>query len=333
MFTVYFTKENSEMEIMKSDAEPSVYEKIKRKSWIHMVKPTEEEIVSISKITAIPEVMIRTTLDEEESAHIDTEDDVTLVVVDTPIVETDPDYPEINRYVTTPFGIIFNKDYIITVCLQFQLFGPNIISRSMKNLATNKRIKLAIQILYTNATKFVTLVKQLNRDSETTQKRLQEALKNKELLEMMSLGKSLVYLSTGLNADNIVLEKIKRLEQFRQYEEDLDLIDDALIENRQAMEMCSIHRDILNGTMDAYASIISNNVNSIMKTLTVVTIVLTIPTLVASFFGMNVTLPMEEEGFLPILLLSVVLSIISALILVRYTNRIREPKRKRNKTK
>lgn len=334
MFTVYYTKENFELEISKSKTEPAIYDKITRKCWIHMVEPTEEEIVKISKITKIPEAMIRTTLDEEETAHIDVEDDVSLIVIDTPVVEVDPDFVDINHYYTTPFGIIFNKEYFITTCLRPNAIEQTLTTRSMKNFATNKRVKLAIQILYSNAAKFVTLLKQLNKDSEATQKRLQEALKNKELLELMSLGKSLVYLSTGLNANNIVLEKIKRMDIFKQYEEDVDLIEDAIVENRQAMEMCSIHRDILNGTMDAYASIISNNVNSIMKTLTVVTIVLTIPTLVASFFGMNVNIPFgEKNGFIIAFLISIIFATISAIVLIRYTNNVKVNINFRLKTK
>ncbi len=145
----------------------------------------------------------------------------------------------------------------------------------------------------------------------------------------MSLGKSLVYLSTGANSDGLVLEKLKRLEQFRKYEEDLELIEDAIIENRQAMEMCYIHRDILNGTMDAFASVISNNVNTVMKTLTVVTIVLTIPTLVASFFGMNVEVPWEGDaiGFWLAIAISIIISVVSAFFLIKYTSKVKDSKR------
>jgi magnesium transporter len=126
----------------------------------------------------------------------------------------------------------------------------------------------------------------------------------------------------------MVLEKIQRLEHFKQYKDDLSLIEDAIIENRQAMEMCNIHRDILNGTMDAFASVISNNVNTVMKTLTNVTIILTIPTLVASFFGMNVDLPIKENGFLIVFILSFVLSVIGAILLTKYTSQIRHNRKK-----
>ena len=332
MITVYYTNEKMELQIYYSLQEADIYSQIKRKSWIHLTQPTSEEISKVSKITNIPANVINSTLDAEETAHIDIDDDFTLVVVDTPVMEVEDQYPDIHKFSASPFGIIFNNDYFITTTLQSSSIEKDLTSRWMKNFATNKHIKLTIQILFRNAAKFVTLLKYVDKDSELIQARLHESMNNKELFELMSLGKSLVYLSTGLNANQLVLERIKRLELFRQYEEDVDLIEDAIIENRQAMEMCSIHRDILNGAMDAFASVISNNVNTVMKTLTVVTMVLTIPTLVASLFGMNVDLPFEENGFLIALFISLVLSIIGAFMLIEYTKGTKKTNiRKRHK--
>lgn len=327
MITVYYTSDK--LEITKSNDTPNIYENIKRKSWIHMTSPTEEEIIKIAEITKIPEAMIRTPLDEEETAHIDIDDDVTLIVVDMPFLEPEESYPEINKYSTTPFGILFNEEFFITTCLKTGSIITTFAGRWMKNFATNKHIKLTIQLLYRNASTYVSLLKLLDKDSELVQKKLHESMKNKELFQLMSLGKSLVYLSTGANSDGLVLEKLKRIEQFRKYEEDLELIEDAIIENRQAMEMCYIHRDILNGTMDAFASVISNNVNTVMKTLTVVTIVLTIPTLVASFFGMNVAVPFEAQpvGFWIAIGISIFISTVCAIILNKYTSKVKDSKR------
>ncbi len=335
MITVYYTDEKSKLQVFTSNQEEDIYSKIVRKSWIHLTNPTEEEILRVTKITSIPEEMIRTTLDEEERSHIDIDEDVYLIVVDMPVLTRDEDYPDIHRYYTTPFGIIFNDNFYITTCLKEKALEFYVTNRLMRNFGTNKHIKLTIQILYKNASLFVTHLKQLDRDSDFVQTRLHKSMKNKELFELMNLGKSLVYLSTGINADNLVLEKIKRLEAFKQYEDDVDLIEDAIIETRQAMEMCNIHRDILNGTMDAFASVISNNVNTVMKTLTVVTIVLTIPTLLASFFGMNMDLPFASDinGFWMVVIISVILSIIGALVLIKYTTSIKESKKYKKKTK
>ena len=327
MITVYLTNQNSELLCFTASSGYDIYEKIVPKSWIYMVEPTDEEIKKVSQITGINEAMMRIACDEEESAHIDIDDDTTLVVMDTGVFKQDPAYPEINTYYTTPIGVLFNASYYVTVSAKPDLLIPNLVTKYAKSLFTNKHIRLTIQIMYRNATNFVYMAKLLDKDSEYVQNKLHESLQNTEIFELMNLGKSLVYLSTGLNADILVLEKIKRLDSFKQYEEDLELIDDAIVENRQALEMCSIHRDVLNGTMDAYASVINNNVNSLMKTLTVVTIVLSIPTLVASFFGMNFDLPIQENGFVIALVLGLSLSLLCAFVLVRYTKSIKGTKK------
>lgn len=330
MITVYYTNDKQELNVYKSNVVENIYDKVIRKSWIHLTSPTEEEILNITNITNIPEATIRMALDEEESAHIDIDDDVITIVADMPFLEKDDNYPEINKYYTAPFVIIYNNDFFLTICLKENSIEQAFTSKLMKNFGTHKHIKLTLQLLYRNASRFVNYLKMLDKDSEYTQKRLHQAMKNKELFELMSLGKSLVYLSTGINANNIVLERIKRLDAFQKYEDDVDLIEDAIIETRQAMEMCNIHRDILNGTMDAFASVISNNVNTVMKTLTVVTIILTIPTLVASFFGMNVMVPFQknENGFLYAMIISIILSSLGAFFLIKYTSGMKKNNKK-----
>ena len=284
-----------------------------------MKNPTEEEIDLVVRKTGIGKDLLRIALDEEETAHIDFENGVTMLIVDTPVLENDS---ESSKYLTTPFGIFFNEDYFVTLCLKENMVEGAITSRGMKNFSTGKHVRLTIQLLYQNAIAFVNIMKLINKDSEAIERRLHQSMRNKELFELMNLGKSLVYLSTGINANQLVLERFKRLDIYKKFEEDIALLEDALIENRQAMEMCSVHRDILNGTMDAFASIINNNVNHVMKTLTVVTIVLTIPTLVASFFGMNVNIPFAQDklGFLYAVLISAVIAVICAWALIRYTN-------------
>ena len=331
MITVYFSNETQKLTTFNNEnSEEKIYDKIKRKSWIHLTNPTEEEILSISKLTNIPDEIIRVPLDEEESSHIDIDDDIALVVIDMPMVSQDEDNPDISKYYTVPFGMIYNNDYYVTTCLKEKALDVNVTKKLMKNFGTNKHIKLTIHILYRNASLFVNSLKQLDKDSDSVQKRLHLSMKNKELFELMSLNKSLVFLSTAINANNSVLEKIRRLDAFKQYEEDLDLIEDTIIETKQAMEMCNIHRDILTGTMDAFASVISNNVNTVMKTLTVVTIVLTIPTLVASFFGMNVDVPFQKTslGFWIIFIFSFLLSIFGAVLLISYTSKFKEGRSK-----
>ncbi|HAQ57276.1 MAG TPA: magnesium transporter [Acholeplasmatales bacterium] len=323
MINVYLTTEAGELQVWKSGVDADVVKAIVPRAWIYLVEPTEAEIVEVARSTKIAESILRKALDEEESAHIDDEGDVIIVVADTPIFTVDPEHPHISRYYTTPMSILFNADYIVVACAKKNFVIPAFLAKTMKNFSTAKHFKLTIQLLYRNASMFVTLLKQLDKESEGVQAKLQEALKNSELFDLMNLNKSLVYLSTGLNADLNVLERLKNQEAFRQYPDDVALIDDAIIENRQAIEMSTIHREILGGTLDTYASVISNNVNTVMKTLTVVTIVLTVPMLIASFFGMNFTMPVHvDRGFWFAFILSIALCVMLAVFLANYSSKL-----------
>lgn len=329
MISVYLTNEAGELSVFKSGYqtdgnEPNISERIVPRSWVYLVEPTEDEIMMISRRTKISETILRAALDEEETSHIDQDGDVSIIVVDTPILVADSIYPQISHFYTIPLSIIFNKDFFITASVKKDQVVPSLMAKPMKQFSTAKHNKLTIQLLYRNATIFVSMLKMLDKESDYIQGKLQEALENAELFELMNLGKSLVYLSTGLNADLIVMERIRKIEDFKQYADDYALLDDAIIENRQAIEMCSIHREILNGTMDTYASVISNNVNTIMKTLTVVTIVLTVPMIIAAFFGMNVKLPVSESnGFWIAVIFSLIVSFGAGIFLSRYTRKMK----------
>lgn len=337
MINVYLTTEAGELQVWKSGVDSDVVDRIVPRAWVYLAEPNEDEILAVARTTKIAESILRKALDEEESAHIDEEGDVTIVVADTPVFTADPERPHISRYYTTPMSVLFNKDYFVVAAAKKNFVIPAFLAKTMKNFSTGKHYKLTIQLLFRNASMFVTLLKQLDKESEGVQARLQEALKNSELFDLMNLNKSLVYLATGLSADLNVLERLKNSEAFRQFPDDVALIDDAMIENRQAIEMSSIHREILNGTLDTYASVISNNVNAVMKTLTVVTIVLTVPMLIASFFGMNFTLPIHiDRGFWVAIILSIALSLLLGMFLARYSSKLNYhwgagPRTKRNK--
>lgn len=324
MILVYQTGASGELQTFEDTQETDVAEKIVPRSWTHLLEPTENEIRKVAKATGIAETIFRAALDEEETAHIDSEGDVTIIVIDTPILRPDEDHLRVNHFYTIPLVIFFNKDFLVTSSIRKDFVVPSLTRKAMKNLDTSQHAKLAIQILYRNATMFVNLLKKLDKESEEVQAGLQESLQNEELFKLMNLGKSLVYLSTGLNSDLIVMERLRKLEDFHLSPEDLALLDDAMIENRQAVEMCSIHREILNGTMDAYASVISNNMNTVMKTLTVVTIAISVPMIVGAFFGMNFQLPFpQQSGFWIAFILSWVLAIVVGVLLARYTNHLK----------
>ncbi len=289
---------------------------LKKGNWINMISPTEEEIQRVCAALQIKQDFIRYSLDEEEKARIDTEDDdnTTLYIIDIPVIESDRTR---RVYVTMPIGVIFVRDdYIITVSQK-----NNDIIKDIKteNVITYKKSRFLLQILYANSKKFLSLLYKINKELESTENKLKNSLQNEGLLKMLDLEKSLVYFTTSLKSNEVVMEKTPRGKIIKLYEEDEDLLEDAIIENKQAIEMAKIYSDILSGTMDTYASIISNNLNAVMKILTSVTFILAIPTLIASIWGMNVELPFQREplGFLIITVFSIIMCIVATIWLKR----------------
>lgn len=281
--------------------------------WVHMSNPTDKEIELVSCATQIPEDMIKAALDAEERAHIEKEDGILMSVVDIPITEEDDDR---YTYATLPFGCICTETAIVTVCLnETSIIYDLMAGRYVKDFNIHKRTRFMLQLQYVISKKYLQYLKQIDRASQRVQSELEKSMKNSELLEMLSLEKALVYFSTSLRANTAVLDKVPRLVSF--YEEDEDLWDDVLIENRQAIEMSNIYREILSGTMDAYASIISNNLNIVMKVLSSLAILVAVPGMIAAFWGMNTGVPFEGKqwGFWVVMAISVVISVVVAIFL------------------
>ena len=287
------------IKIYNTDLETNItseVNEIKKGCWINMVSPSENEIKEVCEQTRITDDFIKYALDYEEKARIDVEDDGTILfILDVPIIEKDQD-SEI--YTTMPVGlIVVRDDYFITVSLKKNKIIGNIERNINKKVTTYKKSRFIFQFFYENASVFLKLLKQINKETEVAESILKKTLRNKELLKLLNLEKSLVYFTTALKANEVVMEKTLRGKIIKLYDEDEDLLEDAIIENKQAIEMSKIYSDILNGTMDAYASIISNNLNGVMKTLTSLTVILAIPTLIASLWGMNVPVPFQESSF------------------------------------
>lgn len=286
-------------------------------NWINMVAPTEEEIKKVCKNVNIEEDFIRYALDYEEKARIDYEEDdnTILFIIDVPVIEVESG----NKvYSTMPIGIIFVRDdYFITVSLTDNYIIQELEKK--KNVVTYKKSRLLLQIFYSNSERFLSLLKRLNKETEVAEGVLKNSMKNKELLKLLSLKKSLVYFTTSLKSNEVVMEKTLRGNLIKLYEEDEDILDDAIIENKQAIEMSRIYSDILTETLDAYASIISNNLNGAMQFLTAITIILAIPTMISSYWGMNVPVPLQDNpfGFVVIVLFSLVIGLIAIIWLRR----------------
>ena len=271
---------------------PVAFEEMEKGSWINCAAPDAAELEKLNALTGIPVDSLQTALDREERSHVELEDDFIFVVVNTPVVlETD-------AYDALPLGIFITDKVFVTVCLENNTVIQKFINNNYASFQTYKK-------------------------TDGIEMQVRKSLQNKELFRMLELQKSLTYFNFALHANENVMERLMRLRNspihtlLKMYEEDEDLLEDVIIENKQALEMVEIYTNILMSMMDSFSSIISNRLSQIMKFLTSVTILLAVPTLIFSLWGINVPVPWEssEIGFAAVTLLGLVLTLVSALVL------------------
>lgn len=290
---------------------------IENGAWINIVAPSDEELILISKKTGVDLEFLKAALDDEETSRIDIEDDTILIIVDIPFTEMEDNSL---TYDTYPLAIIHTGKQLITVCLKNSKILTDFTNDKIKSFYTFKRSRFTLQILNRISTYYLLYLRQIDKKSLMIEKRLHKSMKNRELIQLHSLEKSLVYFSTSLKANEITLEKMLKLELMQKYEEDKDVLEDVIIENKQAIEMTEIYSNILASTMDFFASVISNNLNIVMKVLASVTILMAIPTIIGGIFGMNIKLPISESdpnGFYIVMALTFGLSALVAFILYK----------------
>jgi len=279
--------------------------------WIALTNPTATEIFEISEQFGIEVDDLRAPLDEEERSRIEVEDNYTLILADVPTIE---ERNEKDWYVTIPLGIIVTQKMIFTICLEDTQVLTRFMEGRVRNFFTYMKTRFILQILYRNASMYLRYLRIIDKKSEQIEEKLHLSTRNQELMELLELEKSLVYFTTSLKSNEMVLESIKK------YPEDTELLEDVIVENKQAIEMANIYSGILSSMMGTFASVISNNLNIVMKALALITIVMSIPTIVFSAYGMNVSaagMPLSKTpwGFLLIIILSVVVSIIAGAFL------------------
>lgn len=284
--------------------------------WLALTDPTATEIFEISKQYHIEVDDLRAPLDEEERSRIEVEDDYTLIIVDTPILE---ERGEKDWYGTIPLSIIVTNEIIITVCLEDTSVLGRFMDGRVRNFYTYMKTRFILQILYKNASMFLHYLRIIDKKSEEVEEKLQESTRNKELIELLELQKSLVYFTTSLRSNELVLEKLLKIERIKKYPDDTDLLEDVIIENKQAIEMANVYSGILSNMTEGFASIVSNNLNFVMKFLSTITIVMSIPTIISSAYGMNLNpagMPFaaHPHGFAIVNIISLVLCLVVALI-------------------
>ncbi len=308
MIKYYKTVDNKVIEIEKAETG----------CWISVISPSEEEVEYLVETYGFDRGFVKSALDEEESSRVEIEEEQTLIIVDYAISQKEETGDAI-IYSTMPLSIIVTKNYVVTVSLMDNVILHEMANGTVKNVQTSLKTRFILLILLRIAAKFLLFLKAIDKMSSQSEKKLSKSMKNKELLQLLALEKSLVYFSTSLKSNEVTLEKILRGRVIKLYEDDQDLLEDVLIEIKQAIEMANIYSNVLSGTMDTFASVISNNLNIVMKTLTMITIIMEIPTIIFSYYGMNVTgLPYPVSWF-PVVISLIAMSI--GLIIIRDKDR------------
>lgn len=294
---------------------------LEKGSWINIIAPTPYELKVVGNLTEVEPDFLKSALDDEERSHTDVEDNCVMVLTNVPVMRGRDSYD------TLPLAIIVTTDYVITVCLEDTPVISEFNETTSRTFRTYKKSRFLFQILYKSATFYLRYLRQMNKISDEIEQKLRNSMKNREILRLLELQKGLTYFNAALRSNGAVLDKLLRLcsnhnvQAFlKMYEEDEDLLEDVIIENKQAKEMVEMYSKILSRLADTFSAIISNNLNLVMKFLASMTIMLAIPTVISSFFGMNVDIPFASagpNGFLYVSIIAIILTSLCAFVLWR----------------
>ena len=281
--------------------------------WVNVECPDNDDFKFLTEELKVPESFLEDIADVDERPRTETEDNWLLTILRIPMQSNQRGVP----FITVPIGIITNDGIIVSVCYHHTELIPDFIQHTRrKNIVVNNKLDLILRIIYSSAVWFLKYLKQINNDVATAEKELEKSIRNEDLLQLMKLQKTLVYFNTSIRGNEVMIGRLKNIFQDTNYL-DLELLEDVVIELKQAYNTVNIYSDILTGTMDAFASIISNNLNIVMKILTSLTVMLAIPTLFASFWGMNTGVPWQNNivGFWIVCGLSAAVTVIVFFIL------------------
>ena len=289
---------------------------IEKGCWINVLNPGTDELIKLSKDLNISLDFLTDSLDVDERSRIETEDNTTLIVLRIPKFDKENSGVP---FTTLPIGIILTKGIIVTVCLGDIKEFLDLFSGKIKHFSTENRSRFILILFHRAAFFYLKYLKEINKMSNEVEKELQRSMKNEELIKLLDIEKSLVFFTTSLRSNELMMERLQKIRELELNDDDKDLLEDIIVDNKQAIEMANIFSNILSGMMDAFASVISNNLNIVMKFLTSVTIILMLPTLVASIYGMNVDLPFQHSphAFFITIGISFSLSVIGVLIFLK----------------
>ena len=292
-------------------------EKIGDGVWVQMLQPTHQECAEIAEVLNVDIEDIQAALDEEESSRIELQDGYTLILVDIPTVEI---RHEKQSYTTIPLGIILTQDVIVTVCTDDTPVLQNFVNNRVKEFSTKKKMRFVYQILYRATSVYQNYLRVIDKRRREIEERISDDTEDKDLIDLHELESNLVYFATSLRANGVVLDRLTRYERLKQFPEDREILEDVIVENKQAIEMTAIYRDIINGTRELLSTIIDNRLNNVMKYLTSITLVMAIPTVISGIYGMNVSgkwMPLSQTpyGFYIVCGIMVLICIIVLLML------------------
>jgi len=292
-------------------------DKIEKGCWINLIDPDSDEIDLVSKNTGLDRDFLKAALDKEESSRFEVESGQMLVLLDVPIMDI---INTTSFYSTIPLGIILNDDYIVTIVLKENNIIGDFYEQKIKTFYTYKKSRFILQILLRIDKYYLSFLKQIDKANKNIEKRLHKSLKNQDLSDIMELEKSLVHFSISLKANQITLERMAKLEIMHKYPEDEDLLEDVIIENRQAIEMTNIYRNILTSIINTMQLIISNNQNILIKRLISLIGILSIPVIIGIFFGMNVPIPWGNFSFafISIICITIIIFIMVLIIILKW---------------
>ena len=290
--------------------------------WVSVVAPTKQERAWMQDEMGVIPDFVASALDDEESSRIERDDETSqvLVIVDCHFVEDNSEAASnsIIQYDTHPLAVLFlpEKDLVMTVSLKENWTVSAFESGRVRDINTAQRTRFLLQILLHISKRYQVDLRSVNRQFRENESELRRSMRNEELIKMLGFEKSLVYFSTSLKALDATIQRISYGRILKLYDEDRDLLNDTSIEVRQAIEMCEIYTQVYNETMETFGSIINNNLNLTMRTLAIITLVLSVPTTVFSFYGMNTGLPMDETWVFPVIL-SVALSVFATFWIMK----------------
>jgi len=259
--------------------------------WVDARNVSREDLAKLEKDFGIASELLADIMDIDEQARIEKEDEYTAIIVRLPVFDNSYD----TAHFTVPIGIVMFPDKIVTICQRSSDVLDDLTGHRIRDFSIKNKGSFVLNLLGRAALNYLRALKDLNKKTATIEHELQKSVKNNELVQLLNIQKSLVYFTTSIKTNELLLEKLQKSPFIRFKDEEQELLEDVLTDNKQAIEMANIYSSILTGTMDAFASVISNNLNRVMRRLTIISIMLMIPTLITSFFGMNVPLPFHEN--------------------------------------